>query len=199
MKKVTCRIPNSSFRVFFGFCACLGILIFCVSRSAYAQDLPGEIRGYKVYRTKISVGNISDETKLNDDEAFIKLSDPQLIDISYFGVIFDVSAEVSNLRQSGKVDFITFKDFWVNNLPIEIDEYTESFEFSKNQIIRLPKPFRISVGFGPALRGVVREQFDSREFWQATGRIFVFGHFKKGFLKFKRVIPVDINLQIKIL
>ena len=193
-----CLNSNFSFPGFFGFSVRLCIVIFCASLAVRAQqDLPKEIRGYKVYRAKISVRSDSDKIKSNDAAAVVKLGDPQPIAVSYFNLNFDVFAEISELRQSGKVDFITFRDFRVNGLPIEIEEYDEPFEFSKNQIIRPPQPFRINVGFGTAARAAWRGQFDSREFWQASGRIFVFGHFKKGFLKFKRVIPVDINLQIK--
>lgn len=166
------------------------------------QDLPDEIRGYKVYRTKISVSNNSGQTEKKNSgqtnsEAIVTLGEPKATQISLSGITFNISAEISNLQQSGKIDFLTFKDFRINNLPVEIAEYHDSFDVSKNKIIRLPKPVRITVPYRHALFGVLEEQIDSKEYWQVTGRIFVFGHFKKGFFKFKRVIPVDINLQIK--
>lgn len=162
-----------------------------------AQDFPDEIRGYKVYQAKISVSNNSDKTKTKDSDAIVKLGDPQPTDVSVSGVSFEIAAEVSGLRQSGTIDFLTFKDFRVNEIPVEIEEYTDSFDISKDKIINLPKPFKITVGFPQTLRGVWQEQRDSKEMWQVTGRIFVFGHFKKGFLSFKRVIPLDVNFQIR--
>jgi hypothetical protein len=47
------------------------------------------------------------------------------------------------------------------------------------------------------LRGAVRELKDSKEEWSVTGRVFVFGKFKKFGFNFKRVVPVEINIKIK--
>ena len=196
-KNSNLRIFHFPFSIFRYFSPCPAVLILCFSFVVFAQDLPDEIRGYKVYKAKISVGGETGKTKPKEAEAVVKLGDPQPLDVSLSGVRFEISAEISALRQSGKIDFITFDNFRVNDLPVEIEEYTASFEVSKNKSIRLPKPVEIAVGFGQTLRGVWQERRDSKEFWQVTGRIFVFGHFKKGFLKFKRVIPVDVNLQIK--
>ena len=196
--KITYQNPKIKFAVLFlPFYFC--VFTFCI----FAQDdLPGEIRGYKVYRAKISVKNNSEngdqiDDKKKDSEAMVKLGDPQPKQVSLSGVVFDISAEISAIEQSGKIDFLTFKDFRVNDNPVEIDEYRESFELSKNKTIRLPKPVKVTVSYRHTLFGILEEQTDSKEFWQVTGRIFVFGQFKKGFFKFKRVIPVDINLQIK--
>lgn len=37
----------------------------------------------------------------------------------------------------------------------------------------------------------------AKDEWTVTGRVFVFGRFKKFGFDFKRVVPVEINLKIK--
>ena len=169
---------------------------------SFAQDLPKEIRGYKVYQAKISVKN---QTERDDDkaaksdapEAFVKVGKPELNEVSLTGITFEIPAEINSPEQSGKIDFLTFHDFRVNGLAVEVKEYRESFEFKKTQTIALPKPVKIFVGAGQTLRGALSELNNSKDEWTITGRVFVFGHFKKAGFKFKRVVPVEINLQIK--
>ena len=175
----------------------IGSLFFFCS-SVIAQNLPREIRGYKVYQAQISVKNQTAKTGTKDQsEAFVKVGEPELTDISLTGIIFEISAEIDSIKQSGTIDFLTFHDFRVNDLKVDVEEYRESFEFKKNQLITLPKPVKIFVGAGQTLRGALQERRESKDEWTVTGRIFVFGQFKKSFLKFKRVVPVEINLKIK--
>jgi hypothetical protein len=169
-----------------------------ITNSALAQDLPKEIRGYKVHRAKISVKNQTEEPDAKDkSEAFVKVGEPELIDVSLSGITFELSAEVESLGQSGTIDFLAFHDFRVNGLAVDLEEYKESFEFRKNQNVILPKPIEIHLSTAQTLRGALSEIKDSRDEWTVTGRVFVFGRFKKSFLKFKRVVPVEINLKIK--
>lgn len=172
--------------------------LFFLSSFILAQDLPSEIRGYKVYNAKISVKNQTEKSVARDkSEAFVKVGEPEVVDVSLTGVTLELSAEIDALEQSGTVDFLTFRDFCVNGLQVEVEEYKESFEFKKNQTIILPKPVKIFVGAGQTLRGAVNELKDSKNEWTITGTVFVFGRFKKSFLKFKRVVPVEINIKIK--
>ena len=166
--------------------------------SAIAQDFPDKIRGYKVYDAKISVKTESDkiETK-GASEAFVKIGEPEIADISLTGVTLEISAEVSGLEQSGRVDFLTFHDFRVNDLPVKVEEYKESFSFNKNKTVILPKPARIFLETSQVLRGALKERKESNEEWRVTGRVFVFGKFKKFGFSFKRVVPVEINIKIK--
>ena len=163
-----------------------------------AQDLPKEIRGYKVQKAKISVKNQDERTDSKDkSEAFVKVGEPELIDVSLTGITFELSAEMDSIEQSGTIDFLTFHDFRVNGLKVDVEEYKESFEFKKNQTIVLPKPIKFFLSVGQTLRGALKETKESKDEWTVTGRVFVFGQFKKSFLKFKRVIPIEINLKIK--
>lgn len=178
--------------------------LILLSSFAAAQNLPGEIRGYKVYKAKVSVKNKtgknienSKSESKNETEAFINIGKPEVIDVSLTGITFELAAEINAFEQSGTVDFLMFKDFRVNDLAVSVEEYTESFKFQKNQPVALPKPVKIFVGAGQTLRGVLKEFKDSQEEWKITGTVFVFGRFKKSFLTFKRVVPVEINLKIK--
>ena len=178
--------------------ACL--LVFVCGSSAFvnAQELPKKIRGYKVYRAKIAVVNQADKTAMKDKpEVSVIIGEPELTDAALTGITFEISAEINSLKQSGTIDFLTFHDFRVNGLKIDIKEYRQPFEFTKNRTIALPKPIEIFLGTGQSLRGALQEMKESKTEWTVTGRIFVFGQFKKSFLKFKRVIPVEINLKIK--
>jgi hypothetical protein len=164
----------------------------------YTQDLPKEIRGYKVHQAKISVKNQNKKSDVKDkSEAFVKIGEPELTDVSLTGITFELPAEIESPAQNGTIDFLTFHDFRVNGLKVDVEEYKESFEFKKNQSVVLPKPFKIFIGAGQTLRGAFKELKESKNEWTVTGRVFVFGRFKKSFLKFKRVIPVEINLNIK--
>jgi hypothetical protein len=199
---------NKWLRPFGFFSFPLIFFVFFVSlwfiSTVHAQDLPDEIRGYKVYKAKISVTNQADKTDRQDKsdkkdgyEAFARLTEPELINTSLTGLTFEISAEIDALEYKGKVDFLTFKDFKVNGLDVNIEEYTNSFEFKKNQVITLPKPIKIFLGSGQALKGILGEATDSKEEWTVTGKVFVFGRFKKYGFDFKRVVPVEVNVKIK--
>lgn len=188
---------NNMFRQNLRLSVFIGSLFF-FSSFVPAQDLPGEIRGYKVYKAKISVTNQTEKPDARDkSEAFVKVGEPEIVDVSLTGVTLELSAEIDAPGQSGSVDFLTFKDFRVNGLAVDVEEYQESFEINKNQTVTLPKPIKIFVGSGQTLRGAVNELKDSKDEWTVTGTVFVFGRFKKSFLKFKRVVPVEVNIKIK--
>jgi hypothetical protein len=161
--------------------------------SAPAQDLPKKIRGYKVYQADISVKNKAKKSS----EAVIKIGEPEVADVSVGGLTLEILFEIEALEQSGTVDFLAFHDFQVNGIKVNVEEYKHSFELKKNQNIILPQPARIFVSTGQTLRGALKEWRESKEEWTVTGRVFVFGHFRKAGFKFKRVVPVDINLKIK--
>ncbi|MCA1624755.1 MAG: hypothetical protein LC768_02540 [Acidobacteria bacterium] len=173
-------------------------LAFLSFTIANAQNLPKEIRGYKVYKADISVKNEADKTDKKDkSDVLITADEPKLVDISLTGITLETSAEIDSLQQSGTVDFLAFQDFRVNGLAVEVEEYKESFEIKKRKRVVLPKPIKIFVGVGQTLRGALNEWREAKDEWTVTGRVFVFGRFKKSFLKFKRVIPVEVSLKIK--
>lgn len=187
MKKQKHKLYLSAF-----ICGLLLTLSIC------AQDLPKEIRGYKIYNAKISVKNKDEKSDAKDKaEAFVKIGEPTVADVSLTGLTLEISAEIDSLQESGTIDFLAFRDFRVNDLKVDVEEYKESFDIKKNQTIVLPKPVKIFLGITQTLCGALKELKESKEEWTVTGKVFVFGHFKKSFLKFKRVVPVEINLKIK--
>ena len=171
---------------------------------AGAQKLPDRIRGYKVYQTKITVKNQSsdnsdaaDSKAEKDVKVFVNVGEPEIDDISLTGLTIKLPAKINSSDQSGTIDFLTFKDFRVNGLAVNVEEYENSFEIKKNQTVILPKPITIFISTGQTLRGAFKEFNESNDEWTVTGTVFVFGRFKKAFAKFKRVVPVEVNLKIK--
>lgn len=195
--KIKLKRRNAFFSRFPALLACLFLLVTIIG----AQQMPDKIRGYKVYRTNISVKSSIDKTTEDQDkdaiEAFVKVGKPKVADVSLTGITLELPAEIASFEQSGTIDFLAFKDFRVNGLAVDVEEYRESFVISKKQSTTLPKPISIFVGTGQTLRGALSELRNSKEEWSVTGTIFVFGQFKKTFMKFKRVVPVAIDLKIK--
>ncbi len=130
-------------------------------------------------------------------KADVKVGEPEIIDVSLNGVTFELPAEVTSLAQSGKVDFLTFHDFRVNGVSVVIEEYKHPFSFRKNETITLPEPATICLPTSGLLKGAWTEMRESRKEWLVTGRVFVFGRFRKFGMYHKRVIPVDVILKIK--
>ena len=174
------------------------LVVFLCSTIVKSQNLPKEIRGYKVYNAKISVKNQPDNRKSKDEsEVYVKIGEPEIADISLTGITLEIPAEIDSVSPNGTIDFLTFYDFRINNLKVEIEDYKESFEIRKNQRVILPKPINAFIATSQTLRGALEEFRASKEEWTVTGKVFIFGRFKKSFLKFKRVVPVEINLKIK--
>ena len=164
---------------------------------ALAQDLPKEIRGYKVHKTGISVKTSADKAPAGKGpEAFVKIGEPGIADVSLTGVTFEIPAEITSFDQSGSVDFLTFHNFKIDGLPVEVEEYRSPFSFRKNERVVLPKPVRLFLGTGQVVKAAWKELAETKKVWTITGRVFVFGKFKKFGFNFKRVIPVDINIKI---
>jgi hypothetical protein len=178
----------------------LTVLTVCllVSISITAQQLPSEIRGYKVHREKIIVTNASGSfDAIEKRKASVVVGQPDIVDVSLTGITLSVSAVLNAVGQSGEVHFMTFRDFRVNEISVDIEDYQERFSFKKNEKISLPKPATIFLPTGRVLTAAWEEISNSKKEWTVTGRVFVFGKFKKFGFAFKRVVPVDIDLTIK--
>lgn len=189
---------NAPLRVFSCDFVVILFLILLFGLAAFAQELPKEIRGYKVHKTGISVKTSSNKTPARSGpEALVKIGDPAVTDLSFTGLTFEIPAEITSFDQSGRVDFLTFHDFKVNGLAVDVEEYRSAFSFKKNELVVLPEPARIFLGTGQIVKAAWKEIAETKKEWTITGRVFVFGKFRKLGFSFKRVIPVDINLTIK--
>jgi hypothetical protein len=196
MEKKLEKLKNQCLIVFRKTIFCF-FLIFLLTLSVFAQELPDKIRGYKVHKDKISIQDEPDTNRKNKDlyvEA--NLDNPELTDITALGLKLELGGEITVFGQSGTVDFISFKNFQVNGITVEIEEYKETFEFKKNNPFKLEKPLEMFINTAQTLRSAWKEIKDSKEEWLVTGKIFVFGRFKKLGFNFKRVIPIEVKIKI---
>ena len=174
------------------------LAIAFIYAQTFAQDLPNEIRGYKVHRANIAVRTSASTT--NNDKAadpHIHPGEPKLIDVSLTGVTFEVSIEPGTAPASGTIDFLTFQDFRVNGIPVEIKEYRGPITFKKGEPFSMTRPATVFVSNAGVLEAAWSEFKKSQKSWTVTGRVLVFGKFKKMGMEFKRVVPIEVNVSIK--
>ncbi|HEY2847358.1 MAG TPA: hypothetical protein VGI80_06020 [Pyrinomonadaceae bacterium] len=105
-------------------------------------------------------------------------------------------AEIRGLDQYVQIDFLMFKDVLVNGIPLAIDDYEHPFALKKAETVKLPVPVHGVVSALNIAKAAYKEATASRDEWQISGTVFVFGRFKKMGFTFKRVIPVPISLTI---
>ncbi|MDX6306264.1 MAG: hypothetical protein QOI77_3233 [Blastocatellia bacterium] len=196
------------------------LMLICSATTVRLQTrtYPKEIRGYKVERAVVEVkkpeakkpgkdqsqsgknnsdGQTTDETNSDDVDQLIQLGKPQLARVTPLGITFDVPIIVSAVKQSGHVDFLVFEDMVVNGTSVNIDEYRRVFDLPNKQPLTLREPLRIYIYLPSAVLAALGDWSDSKETWPVTGRVYVFGKFKKGPFSFKRVVPVELNLTMR--
>lgn len=174
------------------------LLFLVLVHSAFPQTLPSKIRGYKVYDAKVVVTNKTDTGYAEPNaDAAVKLTNFKLAGMGLSGVIVEVGADVLSMSRGGDVEFMTFHDFRVNGVVIDVEEYKHPFSFKKAESASLPKPARITIKPTSLAKGAVTELTDPKKDWIVTGTVYVFGKFKKFGFSFKRVVPVKIDIKIK--
>ncbi len=205
----------------FALIACGLLLVVATPTTALLQTrtYPKEIRGYKVERTVVEIkkpetkssgkdqrqrensssdGPNSPESNAESDvDALIKLGPPQLARVTPLGITFEVPIVVSPVKQSGHVDFLVFEDMVVNGTSVDINEYDHAFDLPNKQPLTLREPLRFYIYLPSALLAALGDWSDSKETWPVTGRVYVFGKFKKSLFSFKRVVPVELNLTMR--
>ena len=201
----------------------VGVLTFvCGAETALLQTrtYPKEIRGYKVERTVVEVrkpetknsqtgkdqsqgANNNSDGQTNAEQnsqsgvdELIQLGKPQLARVTPLGITFEVPIVVSAVKQSGHVDFLVFEDMVVNGTSVDIDEYHHAFDLPNKQPLTLREPLRFYIYLRSALLAALGDWSDTKETWPVTGRVYVFGKFKKSIFSFKRVVPVELNLSM---
>ena len=192
----------------------------CPAQNRSNRAYPKEIRGYKVERTVVEIkkpetkneksgndkngrGTDSPNQTENptdpetDVDALIQLGKPELARITPLGVTFEVPIVVSPVKQSGHVDFLVFEDMVINGTSVNVDEYRRAFDLPNKQPLTLREPLRIYLYLPSAMLAALGDWSESKETWPVTGRVYVFGKFKKGMFSFKRVVPVELSLKMR--
>jgi hypothetical protein len=199
----------------------LGALVLCatlfVSALAFAQGpeaksssshpstpervYPKEIRGYKVELAKVEIRKRAAKTEGSADgrdaDALIQLGEPKVTSLSPLGIGLEVPVTVAAVKQGGRVDFLTFEEMTVNGTTVTVNEYRHSFDLPTSEPITLPEPVSIYISTPRVLMGAIGEWNQPKDVWPVTGRLYVFGRFKKFLFKFKRVVPIELNLSFR--
>jgi len=196
------------------------VLILLTSASANGQSrtYPDKIRGYKVERTVVEVKKPkpkpapSNSTQATDGQSaeivddgsvdqLIQFGQPTVARITPLGITFDIPIVVAPVTQKGKVHFLVFEDMVINGRSVDINEYNHSFELPNKDPLTLPDPLRVQIYLSSVLLAAIGEWTNSKDTWPITGRVYVFGKFKKSILgissSFKRVVPVELNLTMR--
>jgi hypothetical protein len=171
--------------------------------SAAPRSYPKEIRGYKLTRAKVEIKK-SDEEKKGEDQtssdddrdALIQFGEPRVVRTTPLGITLEVPVTVAAVKQGGRVHFLTFEDMVVNGMPVTIEDYMQSFELPNKEPIALPQPVRLFISSPRAIAGAISEWGNPQETWPVTGRVYVFGRFRKFIFSAKRVVPVELNLTL---
>jgi hypothetical protein len=168
-----------------------------------ARDYPKEIRGYKVELANVEVKQqaAKDSADSSPEEAstdsLLQLGQPRVKRLTPLGVTLEVPVTVAPVKQGGRVDFLTFEDMVVNGTTVTVSEYNHSFDLPNDHPVTLPEPVTIEISTPRAMLSVLGEWNKPKQFWPVTGRVYVFGHFKKFLFKFKRVVPVELNISFR--
>jgi hypothetical protein len=176
------------------------LILIAFAFTLFAQDandtpLPKKIRGYKVHNEIIKI-NLPDEREAKEKRALVELDDPVLKDVSFSGIVFSIDAEITSLEQSGSIDRVSFYDFKVNGIPVSIKDLDEDISFKKDESFRLPKSAEVELSTAGIVQAAWKETREKKEKWLITGRIFVFGKFRRYGFNFKRAVPVDVSIEI---
>lgn len=168
-----------------------------------ARSYPKEIRGYKVERAKVEIkkqkaskNDEPSEQVSRDADALIQFGEASIARMTPLGITLEVPVTISAVKQKGHVDFLTFEDMVVNDIPVTVEDYNYPFDLPTNKPTLLPKPVRLFISTPQALLGALGGWNEAKEMWPVVGRVYVFGQFKKFIFKFKRVVPVELTLSL---
>lgn len=182
-------------------CAVCMLILAIAPALAQTRTYPDKIRGYKVERTVVEMkkpeGQSNGAGADSDVDTLIKLGDPKVARMTPLGITFEVPIVVAPVKQSGHVDFLVFEDMDINGHSVDIDEYRHEFDLPNKKPATLNSPLRIFIYLPSALLAVIGESTESKESWPVTGRVYVFGKFKKSIFSFKRVVPVELNMTMR--
>ncbi|HEY9500120.1 MAG TPA: hypothetical protein VIR01_00675 [Pyrinomonadaceae bacterium] len=172
---------------------------YMTSVSAQTQPLPKEIRGYKVERAVVEVKKTSQQKDADQlgEKDLIKFGDPKLVKATPLGITLEIPVVVSPVTQKGAIDFLMFEGMEVNGTSVSIDDYAQRFDLPDKRPLTLKHPLKIYINLPSAILAAVGEWTDSKETWPITGRVYVFGRFRKALFNFKRCVPIELNLTMR--
>jgi hypothetical protein len=195
-------------RSFTTLVSAIAVLATAHAGRAQSRTYPDKIRGYKVERTVIEVKAPAANSGANNNRApgksandpdidrLITFGQPSLARITPLGITFEVPIVVAPVTQSGKVDFLVFEDIEINGQAVRITDYNRTFHLPNSKPLTLKDPLSVYVYLPTALMAAIGEWTESKDSWPVTGRVYVFGKFKKGLLSFKRCVPVELDLMM---
>lgn len=183
--------------VFLLLCATLGL--------SQSHQYPKEIRGYKVERKVVELkkpkkdpkDRAAPEQTDSDVDQLIQFGQSRLVRATPLGITLEVPIVVAPITQKGHAEFLVFEDMVVNGTSVEIDEYHRAFDLPNKEPLTLGEPLSFYVYLPSALLAAVGDWSSSKETWPVTGRVYVFGKFKRGWFSGKRCVPVELDLKMR--
>ena len=183
------------------------LALFLLTAAALGQQpaeraYPKEIRGYKIERAKVEIKrkdsgeSRSRDAVAADADALIQFGEPRVARVTPLGLTLEVPITIAAVKQGGRVDFLTFEEMVVNGTPVTVEDYNYSFDLPNKSALTLPVPVRLFISTPRVILGAFDEWGNSKEMWPITGRVYVFGRFKKFLFNFKRAVPIELSLSL---
>ncbi|HKS26711.1 MAG TPA: hypothetical protein VJS44_02775, partial [Pyrinomonadaceae bacterium] len=168
------------------------------------RKYPKEIRGYKLARAKVEIrksarsnDSANDSAQAStESDALIQFGEPRIVSTTPLGITLEVPVTVAAVKQGGRVDFLSFEDMVVNGMPVTIEDYMHPFELPNKEPVALPQPVRLFISSPRAIAGAISDWSNPQSTWPVTGRVYVFGHYRKFIFTAKRVVPVELSLTL---
>ena len=193
--------------------AALSIVVLFVFTAGFFQRVmaqspqyPKEIRGYKVELAVVELAVVERQEPSSrkpernvgttKDPAFLDFGTPELAEVTPLGVRFKIPLLISPVKQKGRAEFLVFENMVINGTKVEIDDYLHEFELPNKELLTLLDPLEIYTYLPSAVLAAIDDWRNSKEEWELTGRVYVFGKFKKGIFSAKRCVPIELNLMI---
>ena len=150
-------------------------------------------------KNRDSKSNQTEEQNVSesDVDALIQFGKPQLARVTPLGITLKVPIVVAPVTQKGRVEFLMFEDMTVNDTSVQIDEYDHAFDLPNKKPATLRDPLSFYIYLPSAMLAAIGDWSDSKAVWPVTGRVYVFGKFKKGLFSFKRCVPVELDLTMR--
>jgi len=168
------------------------VLLFSLQAKAQSSAYPKEMRGYKVEQAVVELK----KTGNPNNDTLVRFGDAQLARVTPLGITFEMPLVIAPVKEKGHVDFLVFEEMAVNDTPIEIDDYYRGFNLPNTDSVKLREPLRIFVSLPSAVIAALDAQSTEKKTWIVTGRVYVFGRFRKNLFTFKRCIPVELNVSM---